>query len=67
MLCAKLGHWPFVQPPHQATIAQNNLLTAAWLSLQPKPQKGNRSPHGKLDKRTMAQWRERVKRERENA
>ena len=59
MLCVKLGHWPFENPPHKATAAQTSLLTHVYLSTLPQVEdKGNRAPHGKLDKETMKQWRE---------
>lgn len=64
MLCAKLGHWPFTNPPHTATQAQVVMLTQVYLDLQPKLDDGknSRAPHGKVDRHTMAQWRERRKR-----
>lgn len=65
MLCAKLGHWPFGNPPHAATLAQVNLLTQGFLELTPDDNKGkgNKSPHGALDKRTARQWKKRFKRD----
>jgi hypothetical protein len=61
MLCVKLGHWPFEKPPHLATAAQVNLLTHVYLSTLPKVEdKGSRAPHGKLDKETMKQWKQRI-------
>lgn len=55
MLCAKLGHWPFGNPPHNATCGQVNMLAAAYVELLPKQPTGNMAPQ--LDKRSMRQWR----------
>lgn len=67
MLCAKLGHWPFTNPPDRATQAQVQLLTQVYLDLQPKmDDTSSLAPHGKLDRHTMAQWRERFKRAKED-
>ena len=55
MLCAKLGHWPFENPPHKATCAQINLLATAFLDLLPKQSTGNMMRQ--IDKRSMRQWR----------
>ena len=58
MLCAKLGHWPFENPPHRATCAQLNMLAAAFIDLLPKPETGNMMK--RLDRRSMRQWREKL-------
>lgn len=55
MLCAKLGHWPFENPPHRATCAQINMLATAYIEMFPKAETGNMMPQ--LDKRSMRQWR----------
>ena len=57
-LCAKLGHWPFENPPHRATCAQINLLATAFIDMLPKPDTGNMMRQ--LDKRSMRQWREKL-------
>ena len=55
MLCAKLGHWPFENPPHRATCAQINLLATTYIEMFPKDETGNMAKQ--LDKRSMRQWR----------
>jgi hypothetical protein len=58
MLCAKLGHWPFENPPHKATCGQVNLLSMAFLEWLPKQPTGNMMQQ--LDKRSMRQWRKKL-------